>query len=663
MVTGKAYFFIAAFALLRVFSLQAQKTDTLPLVKLRSQKPVDIAASTVQVQQLNKTAIALLNSVTIADAAKYFSGVVIKDYGGLGGLKTISVRSLGANHTVTVLDGMYVGDAQGGQIDLGRFSVENIESITLSANNPIDVLAPARSFSGANVLALSTTGAKPTGPSACFKIKYGSFGFINPSVSFKNNISKKITQQLFAQYQGANGAYSFKDYETGTTVNKRNNADIKAYHAEYDLAFYINDSNSVKLKTYFYHSKRGLPGAVVLYNPFSSQRLNTESFFTQISWRKTFNSRLGFLLSGKYAGDYKFYIDPTYQNSAGKLINEFHQKEYYTTAAFSYKFSPVLLATMASDYFYNTLVRTDPFALQFANPARHNFMENILLQYKSNTLEIAGNILFTSIHEKTQKGPAGKNFQKLTPAVSVSIQPVNELPIRVRASYKQLFRAPTFDDLYYTNIGNTALNPEWVKQFSAGITATVLTGSVLNEVVLTADAYFNKVKDKILAVPRQNLFQWTILNIGKADIKGLDVSALLHWRKAKGLEISSRFSYSYQNTLDVSNPASALYKTQLAYTPRHSGSIHLTVACQMFQIGYNVLLSSYRYRLGEPNSDNLVQGWATQDLSVAYQLPGNKFGSWQLVAELNNMFNQSYEIIKFYPMPGINYRFGIAAKF
>jgi outer membrane receptor protein involved in Fe transport len=73
-----------------------------------------------------------------------------------------------------------------------------------------------------------------------------------------------------------------------------------------------------------------------------------------------------------------------------------------------------------------------------------------------------------------------------------------------------------------------------------------------------------------------------------------------------------------------------------------------------------VLLSSYRYRAGEPNNSNLVKEWATHDLSVRYALPIKKNFNVQILAELNNIFNQQYEIIRYYPMPGRNYRVGIS---
>ena len=116
---------------------RAQRSDTLKNVKVFAIKKTDLFAVPVQIQQLNKTQLQQINSISVADAARFFSGVVLKDYGGIGGLKTNSVRSLGANHTGVLYDGMMMGDAQGGQIDLGTISLDQLEQISLlSKGNP-----------------------------------------------------------------------------------------------------------------------------------------------------------------------------------------------------------------------------------------------------------------------------------------------------------------------------------------------------------------------------------------------------------------------------------------------------------------------------------------------------------------------------------------------
>ncbi|MDE6403819.1 MAG: TonB-dependent receptor plug domain-containing protein, partial [Muribaculaceae bacterium] len=82
---------------------------------------------TIPTQALRGEELERLNSNNIADALRYFAGVQVKDYGGVGGIKTVNIRSMGTNHTGVVYDGVQLGNAQNGQIDLGQFSLDNIE--------------------------------------------------------------------------------------------------------------------------------------------------------------------------------------------------------------------------------------------------------------------------------------------------------------------------------------------------------------------------------------------------------------------------------------------------------------------------------------------------------------------------------------------------------
>ena len=61
-----------------------------------------------------------MNALSVADAIRYFSGVQIKDYGGVGGIKTVNIRSMGTNHMGVYYNGVQLGNAQNGQIDLGK---------------------------------------------------------------------------------------------------------------------------------------------------------------------------------------------------------------------------------------------------------------------------------------------------------------------------------------------------------------------------------------------------------------------------------------------------------------------------------------------------------------------------------------------------------------
>ncbi|RYY15191.1 MAG: TonB-dependent receptor, partial [Chitinophagaceae bacterium] len=660
-------YYLCAFLLtLEAMAAHAQdSTILLKKVTVTAVKTPEVHTAVLPAQSFNKETLQHLNAQSVGEATKYFTGVTVKDYGGIGGLKTVAVRSLGANHTAVMYDGILLSDAQAGQTDLGKLSLDNVQSITLYNAQPAELLLPARSYASASVLAIRTTASLSDSArkyGLTISMRTGSFGLINPSARVRYQFNKRFYNTLYAGWQKADGAYSFKAYEAGGGTEKRKNSDINAFHLEYDAAYHLSDSNVIQLKTYYYDSDRGLPGAIVLYNNATRQRLTDRNFFTQASWRIPVSSKSHLLFNGKYAYNYNYYVDPDYPNSQGKLENTFHQREAYLSGAYEYAVSSVIRLAYASDVWINRLRRTDAFAQGFAEPSRTSWLNNLAVRSRFDRVELQGNLLYTLQYDKVNTGIAARDIKELTPGIAIAYQPFATSPLRLRAFYKNVFRAPTFNDLYYTFIGNVSLRPEYAKQYNVGITYRQNTAFFIQSALITVDAYYNRVKDKILAIPRQNLFQWTMLNIGAVRSKGIDAGVQFYFKRMGSLDLSARIGYTFQDALDVSDKNSTLYKTQLPYTPKHSGSVNVNASYKKFDIGYNVLLSGYRYRLGDPIPENLVKEWATQDLSVSYNLSTRKSGKYRLSLELNNLFNKQYEVIRYYPMPRFNYRVGITIE-
>lgn len=648
------------------FITPAQRTDTLPGVKVSVTRYPATTQSAIPVQLLDKKSITGLNSLSVADAARYFAGVSVKDYGGIGGLKTVSIRSLGANQTGVMYDGVLIGAAQGGQVDLGKISLSKIESIVLYNAIPTDILLPARSFSVAGLLQINPAfpvydPEKKISGTAGFKA--GSFGFIDPVVSLRFQPSVRFYSSINGEWQQANGQYPFRSYEAGIGTIKRQNSDLRSLRLEYDAAYLFSDSNRIKCKAYYYHSDRGLPGPFILVNNTSNDRLKDRNFFVQSSWNRSFSVRSKLLINAKYSANDNLYTDPDFQNAYGHLENYFHEKEYYFSAAYSYAINSKLLLSYSGDVVYSKLTRTDTFSKGFVYPKRTVLLNNIAAKYAAGRLEAIGNLLHTYLKDEVRAGANGKRISVLMPSVAVGIQPVATVPVRLRAFYKRIFRAPAFNDLYYTLIGNTALKPEYAQQYDLGITYNKNSWGMVDNIQLTSDLYYNRISDRILAVPRQNLFQWTILNVGKVTIRGIDATVQLYFKEAAGIRFAARFAYSYQQALDRSDKSSDLYNTQLPYTPLHSGSVHLNAAHKHCSVALNLLLSGYRYRLGTRIPENFLPGWGTQDISVKYNFISFRKYTCNLLLELNNIFNRQYEIIRYYPMPRFNYRAGFNIEF
>ena len=648
------------------FCAEAQEDSLhhLQQVEVKAQAKVSPAQSPTPVQILNKNELENIGGESVAKAVQYFSGVQVKDYGGIDGLKTVSVRSLGANHTGVSYDGIMLNDAQNGQIDLGKFSLDNIGQISLYNGQPANILQPARAFSYASVLELKTmqpsfADSEKIKLNASFKT--GSFGLVNPAATLHYKWNNKWYSSLNAEWQKANGEYPFIYKDADTIVKAiRKNSDIQAYRLQQETKYYFDSSSTFDFIVYYYNSKRGLPTAIDPKNTFTSERLWDNNFFTQATWNKKINEKNHLLIGAKYNYAYTHYLNPDYLGLDGKLENIYKQNELYFTAAYRYNMFSYLHFSVASDYFRNGLSEDN--ATSFPGPVRNTWLNSLSAALLLKQLEVTANVLNTNIFNSVKYGDKPSNYTKYTPAIALSYQLKKNAPLRVRAFYKNIFRVPTFSDLYYTQVGNTQLKPEFAKQYDIGINwHKYQQESWLQSYSINVDFYFNRVSDKIVAFPRQNLFQWSMLNYGKVNIKGADVNIHLLSKPIGAYNISLSGNYTYQKAQDVTNKDAANYKSQIPYTPLHSGTANFTIYSKTTSIGFNTIYSGYKYLTGQNSYATYMPSWNTEDLIFSYHIQSRQAGNWKLIVELNNIFDQQYQIVKRYPMPGRN--FAITIKY
>ncbi len=616
------------------------------------------SSSLTPTQILSRNRLNNLNAVSVAEAARYFAGVQLKDYGGIGGLKTISVRSLGANHTGITYDGIVLNDAQNAQVDLGKFTLENIDAVSLYNGYAGDLLQPARIYSYASLIRLQTLSTVIPGErhwqyAASFKT--GSFGLLHPSLTIKNK-SGRFSSSFHTDYLKATGNYNFSYKNVDKTVHdRRANSDVAALNMAYTAHFKLNDSNAIQANLYYYDGQRGLPGSIILYTQQGSQRLWDKQFFAQATWYKSIHRNLQFFIGAKYNTSYYRYIDTAFFYDERILENIFYQDEAYTTAVLVYKPFDFLKISYASDYFINNLRSNDT---AFGGPMRHTWLNNISVHFSKQRWSFAGNILSTTVKDKRLEFTG--HTQELTPTVAVNYTLSQKDPLIVRAFYKNIFRMPTFNDLYYTHIGNTRLRPEYTHQYNAGLLWNKhLHKAFVNNISVTADVYYNHIHDKIIAIPSANIAQWSMQNIGQVSVKGADIQAYMHLKPIGDWLLSLMGSYTWQQSLDVTDATSALYKNQIAYTPLHSGSFNFSAIYGKLNMAYNALFSGYRYTAGMNSAFTYLPAWNTHDISVSRKWGLKRVGTYKLVFELSNIWNHQYAIVNYYPMPGRHFRLAI----
>ena len=636
-------------------TLQVHSLDEVVVTASRHRFNVE---SAMPAQVLSGRELEKMNSFSVADAIRYFSGVQLKDYGGVGGIKTVNVRSLGSAHTAVFYDGMSIGNAQNGQVDLGKYSLDNIEAIELYNGQKSSIFQPARGFFAANTLFLRTK-IPQFGDGKNFNIKTsfktGSFGLANPAVLYQQKLTQNLSLSASVEWVHAHGRYIYRYRKDGgyDTTAVRQNGDITALRAEWTLHARLQNNGQATLKAYFYDSERGLPGAIVANRYSHTQRQWDRNFFVHGSLHRSFFSKHDLLANLKFSRDYNRYIDPDYQTLDGALDNRYYQNELYASLVNQISVFAWWDVSLATDFAVNTL---DANLYLFPYPTRYSYLGALSSSMKWQRLDIQASLLGGFIDEKVKENRQSESRKALRPVVSASVQPFNAKTFRIRAFYKEAFRMPTFNDLYYTFVGNSSLRPEFTKQYDAGATWTYdrQTG-LLRSVSMQADAYYNRVKDKIVAMPSSNLFRWTMMNIGEVEIKGLEANTHFGLRLPAKVLLDLGLGYTYQRAIDIT-PDGTTCGGQIPYTPVHSGALTASVQRENLQLNYSFIYTGERYSQKANIPVNYVQPWYTHDLALAYESKIAKIPV-RITAEVNNLLNQYYDVILNFPMPGRNYRF------
>lgn len=614
----------------------------------------------IPVQQLSGNELQRLSSHNVADALRYFSGIQIKDYGGVGGLKTVNIRSMGTNHVGVFYDGIELGNAQNGTVDLGRFSLDNMESVTLYNGQKSAIFQPAKDFGSAGSIYLqSRTPQFKEGEQNHVKatFKTGSFGVVNPSLLWEHKLSEKVSSSLSAEYMYTTGKYKFtyrvKDGYDTTAV--RQNGDVNAIRIEGGL-FGKLKGGYWRAKGYFYNSERGYPGAIVR-NKFTHEdrQWDTNTFF-QGSLKKDFSACYSLLFNVKYAYDYLHYLaDPNRDESLMYTNNHYYQHEIYTSAANRISLFPWWSLNFSADYQFN-LLNAD--LKDFAYPRRHTFLIAGATAFDFKKVKMQASLLGTVVHDEvtnvTQK--AADNKVEWTPTAILSYRPFTDIDFNLRAFYKRIFRMPTLNDLYYTFVGNADLDPEYTNQYNVGFTYTKdFADTWFKHLEVQADVYYNEVENKIVATPTSNFFRWTMINLGKVEIRGIDVAVQTGWQLCNEIFLNGRLNYTYQKAQDFTDPEDEFYGGQIPYIPWHSGSAALNASFRRWEANYSFIYTGERYASSANIPVNYQLPWYTSDFSVSHNQP-LKRGDLKVTFEVNNLLNQQYEVVACYPMPGINFK-------
>ncbi len=656
---------ITTLCLWPITALAQRDSISLDDVEINGVRRGNTIRSASPVQQLAAEEMLRLGAYSLEDALKHVAGVTVKDYGGAGGMKTVSVRGIGAKHTAVSYDGMVLTDAQTGEIDLARYSLGNMSAIRLTMGDEDNIFLPARNGASAASLALETDFGEKS-KQKCFLrggMTYGSWSTLQPSAFYRENVTDKLSINVQGNYTYSENNYLFTLYNgTATKREHRQHSRISSGHGEANLLWTPSAADRLTAKLYYYDCSRQLPGLVHLYTQDNNEHLTDHNAFGQAMWRHTFSPVLALKTAAKMNWNKTLYdVDIA---SGGVKTEHYWQREYYATTAFLFAPTPWLSADYSFDYVLNNLNSTLTTATSNVNgpiavhPSRHTILQQLALKATTGRLSTTARLLHSRYIHNVKEGEAADNAKRFSPSVSASYKLLAHPYVHLRASWKSIFRMPTFNELYYYHIGSTTLRPERTSQWNIGLTMHERIASM--EISLTTDAYRGRVTDKIVAIP-YNMFVWRTSNMASVRTKGVDMTLAANGPIVPRHSWKLTANYSWQRSENRNNSTSPYYGHQLAYSPEHSGAMSATWISPWVNLTLSADGMSHRWTTNEHVSGTRLAGFAEINVS-AYRTFSFKNYKLTLRASLQNVLDKQYELVARYPMPGRAWRIAVTIE-
>lgn len=626
--------------------------DTLTEVEVMAPRQSEAIAP----QRLEGTELERLATHSVADALRYFAGMQVKDYGGIGGLKTVNVRSMGSQHVGIYYNGIQLGNAQNGQIDLGQFSLDNVESITLYHGQKSAIFQTASDFAQAGSVYLRTRVPRfEAGQRQHLRarLRTGSSDLLQGSLLYERRLAEGLTLSANVEGLAASGKYHFRyrrrNYD-GTlaydTTATRHNGDVQALRGELMLNQTL-DNGYWQFTAYDYLSERGIPGAIVNNVWRRGERQGDHNRFVQGQWQRDHSQRFSSRVQMKWARYDTHYINK--DTTQLMVDNHYHQQEGYASTSHVLRLMEGWNVSLSYDVRWNHLTSD---VAQQTSARRWSHLMALATSWERRGLKTQASLLRAEVRDRGGHVAAQRRQQGTwVPALFASYRCDSHWQINAFA--KRSYRMPTFNDLYYAEIGNSQLRPEAANQYDLGVK---YTGPAWLSVDI--DAYHNTIHDKIIAYPKGQQFRWTMLNLGRVHIDGVDVSVLMEKgerKKVKGeIYYSLRLQYTYQQARDLTDRTMSYYGDQIPYVPCHSGSAVANLTWQRWDLCYSFIYTGQRWSQPENIRYNHLQPWYTSDISLQYRC-----SHWRVLLEVNNLLAQDYDVILNYPMPRRNFAISI----
>jgi outer membrane cobalamin receptor len=615
-------------------SLRVYRMSDVVVTGTRTAIAVEKLPSSVRV--IDGEAIDRNNGGSVADHVRRQAGITLRGYGGNGALQSVSVRGLGSDYSLVLVDGQRFTTDQISTVDLGIMTMNDVERIEI-ANGGNSSLYGSNAVGGVINIITKKPKEKFTVTLGGHIGSYGQSGYQLSGSGVVGRLSVRGSLYL----DRARNDFDFKyDEGTGSESLRRTGADYSIKNVSFAARNTMSDNIVSNISVRYTDAHRGQPSAVTNKVQNNLARILDNDLFLNSTTDVQLSSSLAVSFPITYHAGTQRYDDPNL------VINGIPLSAEYENA--SMKLSPLFRLTLSNEHIFDggAELAVSSIASNEVHTVRRE--QGSLFIASHHTLHIPFEVIvFPSVRCDTYSDVDGD----ISPRLGVNIGLFDEPLIRIRSSVGRNFRVPTFNDLYWIDGGNPALKPERSVQTDAGIVGEYHFND--NVVFLETNVFIIETKNKIVWQPTGNNL-WSPKNLQAVSSKGIEISATV--RLLSDLLVV-HYHHTFLRALKTSadGPGDMTRDKFLPFVPREQATVAAgtTVSGCMVNVVYSV--TGYRFETADNNPRFVLPSYATVDFNIVQQFSGDWF-SGRLKFEANNMTNTSYQYISGYPVPLRNYR-------
>jgi iron complex outermembrane receptor protein len=613
-----------------------------------------------KIQVMDGIFISSLNGSSLPDALKLCDAVYIKDYGFNSGTKTISLNATQSEHTLVLLNGVRLNSSQNAQVDLSLYDLENVERIEVSKGGS-SALYGSEAIGGViNIITKENVSLKPVNLN--IKAGFGSYGqrkfFGKLSQVFNLDKNKNFGHSI--SYSDDRAKNDFEYYlRNGAkqVLRNRENSDYNTQSLDIDLAYSDADRSKLTLFANYTHFERGVPGIDIGYSTGTARQIDYNilsggSYFRKLTDQLSLRSNLS------YRNALQKYFDPATFNYSAPLNSFYRLNNIAISNVLSFASQERFGLDAGAEVSFSNIASNDTEEGEQTQTAVFFVSKYELFLRQSLKVTLYPSVrydYFSNIRERSV----------VTGKLGINIQPFTGRELHLKASIGNNFSAPTFNELYWKDIGNPDLKPERSISFDAGIYYKLKLITV-NEFEIS---YYNiNTSDRIVWTPESAAI-WRPVNVGEVKSEGIDLSLRSVLAITKRFTAQSAINYTFGNALkkNIDYPGDPSFNKQLIYIPKEmiKASImlnYLTTSKFIKYVSFSLFYNFSTRRYTNFENTEFIPRYDVLDgnIGLGFQKEQIEF-SVKFIA--NNILNENYSVLPGYPMPLRNYKLELNIKY